>query len=428
MIEKQKFIATPMGNMPFDWEKYTLSELSEFITKGATPTTYGFKWQDSGITFLRSECVSELGYSESGVAFISKEAHDAMERSKIKGGDILISITGNVGRIAVYPLDKTEGNINQHIARVRIIKKEIANREFIYYQLNQRNYRNYYLGIITGAAYPQLSLKQIRETSVYLPPLKIQKRIADILSAYDDLIENNLKRIKLLEQAAQNIYTEWFVNLRFPGYEDTPINEETGLPEGWEYGVVSDLCEVKLGYAFKSKQWKKEGNPVIKIKNINNNTVSLNDTGFVDDEVAQNAKKYELFSGDVIIAMTGATVGKVGLIPKINKRIYLNQRVGLFRPLSDENNNIALVFSFFLTDDSQQQVLNFAQGAAQPNISGSEIGNVKLNIADSKILSEFNKLTKPSIDSIQTLYGQNQKLKAARDILLPRLMNRTIEV
>ena len=154
----------------------------------------------------------------------------------------------------------------------------------------------------------------------------------------------------------------------------------------------------------------------------------MNDSGFVDDEVADVAKKYELFTGDVVIAMTGATVGKVGLMPKIDKRIYLNQRVGLFRPLSEENDNIALVFSFFLTDDSQQQVLNFAQGAAQPNISGSEIGNIKLNIADSKVLSEFNKLTKPSNDLIQTLYGQNQKLKAARDILLPRLMNRTIEV
>ena len=87
-----------------------------------------------------------------------------------------------------------------------------------------------------------------------------------------------------------------------------------------------------------------------------------------------------------------------------------------------------MVFSFFLTYDSQQQVLNFAQGAAQPNISGSEIGNIKLNIADSKVLKLFNKMIKPSLDLIQSLYGQNQKLKAARDILLPRLMNRTIEV
>ena len=125
--------------------------------------------------------------------------------------------------------------------------------------------------------------------------------------------------------------------------------------------------------------------------------------------------------------MSGATTGKIGF-NESPITFYLNQRVGLFRPLSDENNNIALVFSFFLTDDSQQQVLNFAQGAAQPNISGSEIGNIKLNVADSKVLKLFNKMIKPSFDLIQSLYGQNQKLKAARDILLPRLMNRTIKV
>ena len=170
-----------MGKMPFNWKKHQLSDIS-FITKGATPTTKGFKWQDSGITFLRSECVSELGYSESGVAFISKEAHDSMERSKIIGGDILISITGNVGRIAVYPLDNSEGNINQHIARVRIVKKEIANRKFIYYQLNQKNYRNYYLGIITGAAYPQLSLKQIRNLSI--PPFSPNPKTHSRYSKY----------------------------------------------------------------------------------------------------------------------------------------------------------------------------------------------------------------------------------------------------
>jgi len=282
--------------------------------------------------------------------------------------------------------------------------------------------------ISQGTTQDNLSLEKLLTFEVPTPPLQTQKRIADILSAYDDLIENNLKRIKLLEQAAQNIYKEWFVNLRFPGPENSPINEETGLPEGWSYGVISDLCEVKSGYAFKSMHWKKEGNPVVKIKNINDNTVSLNDSGFVDDEIAQTAKKYELFTGDVIIAMTGATVGKVGLIPKIDKRIYLNQRVGLFRPLSEKNNNIPLVFFFFLTDNSQQQVLNFAQGAAQPNISASEIGNIKLNIADSKVLSQFNKIIKPSFELVQSLYAQNHKLKVARDILLPRLMNRTIEV
>ncbi|MBT6113643.1 MAG: hypothetical protein HOH03_08540, partial [Candidatus Marinimicrobia bacterium] len=209
-------------------------------------------------------------------------------------------------------------------------KQDIIYSRFLLYLLSSPYWRESVRNLSGGTAIINVSQGALKTLSIKFPiSLQTQKRIADILSAYDDLIENNLKRIKLLEQAAQNIYKEWFVNLRFPGHENTPINEETGLPEGWEYGVISHLCKFKSGYAFKSKHWKKEGNPVIKIKNINNNTVNIADSDFVDDEVAEIANKYELFPGDVIIAMTGATVGKVGLIPKIDKRIYLNQRVGL---------------------------------------------------------------------------------------------------
>ena len=411
------------------WEERSINSITEIVTKGTTPSTYGYNFIKEGVNYIRAEAISKDGrIKEDTFLKISSDCHEKLKRSQLKSDDILFSIAGMaLGKTGIVKGNYLPANTNQAVAIIRPIK-ELINPRFLQFQFINPNFYELVNKFSAQAAQPNINLTQLKSLSILAPPLQTQKRIADILSAYDDLIENNLKRVKLLEQAAQNIYKEWFVNMRFPGHENTPINEETGLPEGWGYGVVSDLCEVKSGYAFKSKQWKKEGNPVIKIKNINNNTVSLNDSGFVDDEVADVAKKYELFTGDVVIAMTGATVGKVGLMPKIDKRIYLNQRVGLFRPLSEENDNIALVFSFFLTDDSQQQVLNFAQGAAQPNISGSEIGNIKLNIADSKVLSEFNKLTKPSIDLIQTLYGQNQKLKAARDILLPRLMNRTIEV
>ncbi|MDA7836723.1 restriction endonuclease subunit S [Salibacteraceae bacterium] len=406
------------------WEDKELEELTLYVKRGVSPKYV----LENGIPIVNQRCIRENTINFDTARLSSKDKK-ITEVKFLQVGDTVINSTGvgTLGRTAFVKKLDQPSSADTHVTIVRPDKTKV-NPKFLSLYLNSQEdiIENMGKGA-TGQT--ELSAKDLNELKVFHPKsLQTQKRIADILSAYDDLIENNLKRINLLEQAAQNIYKEWFVHLRFPGHENTPINEETGLPEGWEYGVVSDLCEVKSGYAFKSKQWKKEGNPVIKIKNINNNTVSLNDSGFVDDEVADIAKKYELFSGDVVIAMTGATVGKVGLIPKIDKRIYLNQRVGLFRPLSEANNNIALVFSFFLTDDSQQQVLNFAQGAAQPNISGSEIGNIKLNIADSKVLSEFNKLTKPSIDLIQTLYGQTQKLKAARDILLPRLMNRTIEV
>jgi type I restriction enzyme S subunit len=279
-----------------------------------------------------------------------------------------------------------------------------------------------------GATQDNLSLEKLLKFKVPTPPLETQKRIASILSNYDDLIENNLKRIKLLEETAQNIYKEWFVNFHFPNYEHTEFDGESGLPVGWRKGKVADLCEVKSGYAFKSKDWQTEGNPVMKIKNITNNTVDINDCDYVDDEVAKNAEKFELFEGDVLIAMTGATVGKVGLIPKIDKRIYINQRVGLFRPFSEIENNVYLVFSFFMTDEAQKQILNFAGGAAQPNISSSQISDVELNIGSEEILKMFESKIQSIMVQIQTLYSQNQKLKEARDILLPRLMNRTIEV
>jgi len=406
------------------WEDKELGELTLYVKRGVSPKYV----LENGIPIVNQRCIRENTINFDTARLSSKDKK-ITEVKFLQVGDTLINSTGvgTLGRTAYVKKLDQPSSADTHVTIVRP-NKIIIDPKYLSLYLNAKEdiIENMGKGA-TGQT--ELSAKDLSSLNVFYPKsLQTQKRIADILSAYDDLIENNLKQIKLLEQAAQNIYKEWFVNLRFPGHENTPINQETGLPVDWEYGLVSDLCEVKSGYAFKSKQWKKEGNPVIKIKNINNNTVSLNDAGFVDDEVAQNAKKYELFSGDVIIAMTGATVGKVGLIPKIDKRIYLNQRVGLFRPLSDENNNIALVFSFFLTDDSQQQVLNFAQGAAQPNISGSEIGNIKLNIADSKVLSEFNKMIKPSFDLIKSLYGQNQKLKAARDILLPRLMNRTIKV
>ena len=120
--------ATPLGPTPDGWGAVPLDAVSEFITKGATPTTYGFSWVDQGIPFLRSECVGERGFTESGMQFIPAEAHTQMARSVVQGGDILVTITGNVGRVVLYPAYLGEGNINQHIARVRIRDK--SNRIF----------------------------------------------------------------------------------------------------------------------------------------------------------------------------------------------------------------------------------------------------------------------------------------------------------
>lgn len=186
--------AIERGEVPEGWATLSLQSVADFITKGATPTTYGYGWESTGIPFFRSECVSERGFTQSGMAFISSEAHEALSRSVVKAGDLLISITGNVGRVAVVPKSLQEANINQHIARVRINSSE-AEKKFIYYALSSPAQRRLFESIVTGQAYPQLSLKQIRETQVIVPPLREQRRVIQILSSIDDFITGQEKII-----------------------------------------------------------------------------------------------------------------------------------------------------------------------------------------------------------------------------------------
>jgi len=166
------------------WNEHTLEEISEaLITKGATPTTYGFPFVDEGISFLRSECVSDHGFEPNGIRYISEEANQHMKRSIVKGGDVLISITGYLGRIVRYPSHMDDGNINQHIARVRINNENI-NPDFIVYQLQSERIQSHYRDVYTGTAQPLLSLKQIRETVVFIPPIAVQNEIIDRLNNF----------------------------------------------------------------------------------------------------------------------------------------------------------------------------------------------------------------------------------------------------
>ncbi len=165
------------------WLKTSLGEVSAFITKGATPTTYGFKWESAGVPFLRSECVSEHGLDMAQAMFISTAANQALRRSQVTDGDILMTITGYVGRV-IRLHGISSANINQHIARIRIKDRQFAG-DFVYHYLSQPATRAHYETIVTGQAYPQISLKQVRETELPALPIKEQRAIAAILSDAD---------------------------------------------------------------------------------------------------------------------------------------------------------------------------------------------------------------------------------------------------
>lgn len=165
-----------------------LSEISSFITKGATPTTYGFNWQSSGIPFLRSECVSSAGLDLRQSKFISEGANKALRRSQVNDGDILMTITGNVGRV-VRLTNLGLANINQHIARIRVSDEQF-DPGYVFHYLSQPHIRTYFESITTGQAYPQISLVQVRQTKICAINLKQQREIAKCLDDCDQLISS----------------------------------------------------------------------------------------------------------------------------------------------------------------------------------------------------------------------------------------------
>jgi type I restriction enzyme S subunit len=407
-------IITPVGSIPKKWNKIVLQDVSEFITKGATPTTYGFEWVEKGIPFLRSECVSETGFNEKGLAHISEEANDALQRSKVNSDDILISITGNVGRVAIFPKYLKVGNINQHIARVRVLDQDICDRKYIYFQLTRNEYRKYYDGITTGAAYPQLSLKQIRETPIYFPPLPTQRKIATILSAYDDLIENNLKRIKLLEEKAQLTYEEWFVRMKFPGHETAKFDEESGLPEGWEKVRLVDCCDLTMGQSPKSEFYNDEGKGLPFHQGVK-------DYGFrFPTNASWSTQGSRVAEENSILFSVRAPVGRLNVAIE---KIILGRGLASINHKKGWNSFVLYQLQNIFFEDNLM-----GGGAIFSSVTKKDVEGIKLIHATDQINKAFNDIATSLDDSIKNLTKQNQLLKEARDILLPRLMSGMIDV
>ncbi|WP_324665507.1 restriction endonuclease subunit S [Dehalococcoides mccartyi] len=320
-------------------------------------------------------------------------------------------------------------NINEGFGSTEFLvfrpKNEKTDNDFLYYLLLTDNIRKNMIGSMTGATGRQRVNNDIfNSLDLSLPEIEIQKRIAGMLSAYDDLIENNHKQIKLLEEAAMRLYKEWFINLRFPGYETTKIVD--GVPEGWNKCNLGFYAKVKSGYAFKSSWWKQNGVPVIKIKDIQDNTVNLSQLDCVDMGNAKKAKDFSVVAGDLLIAMTGATTGKIAIVPIVDDML-VNQRVGKFFLGENPIEKLPFLYCTLQEANSYNWALNFANGSAQPNISPTQIESLEILFSD-YFIGLYNEKMRPSFESIIKLRRLVEKLKQARNTMLPKLISREIEV
>ena len=389
--------------------EYELNDIAEITS---SKRIFYSDYVDEGIPFYRSREIINLDNGEDlkELIFITQEKyHDIKNKfGAPEKDDILITSVGTIGNTYLVRENDEFYFKDGNLTWLRNWKGK-AEPKFVFYWLKSPIGQGKIYQQLIGSSQKALTIAALKKIKIEVPEDKItQRKIASILSAYDDLIENNLKRIKLLEEKAFLRYKQ--------------IVREEKLIEG----CVGNLADVKSGYAFKGADWTDEGFPVIKIKNIGNNDIDLTNCSLIPENIAEAASKFKLNAGDLLIAMTGATVGKIGVMPKTETSFYLNQRVGIFKP-KVENSDLFL-FCFFNEPSTKNAVESLASGAAQPNISGSQIESIKLFYPKLETVSEFGNSIKSHFELIWNLKQQNTKLREARDIFLPRLMNGEIEV
>lgn len=320
------------------------------------------------------------------------------ERYGIKYGDLIICEGGEPGRCAIWKEQIPNMKIQKALHRVRV--HEGVDYRYIYYWFLFAGKRKALDQYFTGATIKHMPGDKLKTILIDLPPFDIQKKISDILSAYDDLIENNQKQIKLLEEAAQRLYKEWFINLRFPGYEDVEIVD--GVPEGWEKVNLDIIAPILTG--------KKDAN------------FGTDDGAYPFFTCAQEPIKAPSYSFDcdaVILAGNG----------DFNVKLYRGQfeayqRTYVFSPKDPEN----LYLLYYAVKDSMRQLFQGASGSTIKFLTKRMLVEILVFVPTNEIKEQFNAVCESYQRKIEALKLQIQFATEARDRLLPKLMSGKLEV
>ena len=283
-----------------------------------------------------------------------------------------------------------------------------------------------------GGVRGSLEWEDFENMQLPIPSITKQREIVKEYNTIQKRIALNQQLIQKLEETAQAIYKQWFVEFEFPDENGNPYksnggemvwNEEFGkeIPRNFEIANIGKYSNVKSGFAFKSEWWKNSGIPVIKIGSINNNTIDTYSLDFVSNDKVEKAKNYRVQEGDIVIAMTGATIGKIGLVPDLNDTILVNQRVGMFDLGKKPIERSAFLYFNLLNDFVQNEIKNVGGDSAQANISNSQIQEIEMLYPTSDLIQNFNKAGKPIIETILRKIKENQNLTELKMLLLSKL-------
>jgi len=305
------------------------------------------------------------------------------------------------------------------VFRSRDTKK--VDSQYLYYVLSSDSFIESTVTASKGTKMPRGDKDAMLRYIMPLPPLPIQSRIAGILSAYDELIENNQRRIRILEDMARSLYREWFVHFRYPSHESVPlIDSPLGqIPQGWEVGELGDFIQFKSGFAFKSGSFTADGEyRLVTIKNVQDGLFNPESDSLMGELPDKLPPHCILNDGDILLSLTG-NVGRVCLV--YDGPFYLNQRVAKLVP--NDVKNRAMTYCMFRDPEMRVKLELLSNGVAQQNLSPVLAAKMEF-VQPPKILCDrFSDLAEPMIQSVVQLHTSNKNLRRTRDLLLPRLLS-----
>jgi len=402
------------------WSKIKIQDLGTVVTGNTpprkNPELYGTHTlfikptdvsEDVRYTLNPEECYSDLGFKKYRKSLIPKDA-------------TCVVTIGSIGKKITQA--HCDCFINQ--AMNAVIPNESYDPNFVYYLLKHNLNSVKAIDSGTASGRENVSKSSFSNIEVAVPKEKdTQVKIGEILTAYDDLIDNNSRRIKLLEEITQLTFEEWMLRFK-PDERKLKVNKETGLPAKWERKKLNDLVEIVSGFAFKSSDYVSDGeHKVVTIKNVQDGYFVPVVTDTLNSLPSKIKEKHKLKTGDILLSLTG-NVGRVCLV--FGQNYLLNQRVAKIEPKSKIN--FGFIYTFLRNKNTILNLENLSNGAAQQNLSPVDMGNMEIIVPPENILESFSKVVNPSLELVCNLYNQNSFLKESISVFLPQLMNGKIKV
>ena len=353
--------------------------------------------------------------SDEGYYISEKDYHKINERSLVEQWDVLMSMIGTIGEAAIVKVQPDYAIKNVALFKCGVEQKA----KWLYYYLCSSDGKGQLFGNQKGASQQFVSLTQLRNLRIPVLDNTSMIKTTEILSVYDDLIENYQKQIKLLEEAAMRLYREWFVNLRFPGYETTKIVD--GIPEGWHQGRLRECIEVNPRSI--SKNYAHQQIQYIDIGSVNRGRIEQK-TRYKLSDAPGRAKRIAV-DGDTIWGMVRPNLMAYALVLSPDKNDVFSSGFSILSPRAIP---YTFLYCCVTQDDFVGYLVNCTNGSAYPAVKPIHFEEAKILIPETGLLDEFHRIIDPVFRKVKTLETQNSLLLQTRDSLLPRLMNGEIEV